>query len=72
MLPSKPHDPLVKAGLTTSNGLLDVDIKTLRHNKYKNIFGLGDVVDVPTTKGTWAAFHQLAVVRTNLERSLHG
>ncbi len=38
-------------------GLLDVDIKTLRHNKYKNIFGLGDVVDVPTTKATWAAFH---------------
>jgi hypothetical protein len=30
------------------------------------------VVNVPTTKGTWAGFHQMAVVRTNLERSLHG
>jgi len=47
----------LNAGLTTANGLLDVDIKTLRHNKYKNIFGLGDVNDLPTTKATWAAFH---------------
>lgn len=53
-------------------GLLNVDPKTLRHNVYKNIYGFGDVVDVPTTKGTWAGFHQMAVVRTNLERSLHG
>ena len=44
----------------------------MRHNKYNNIFGFGDVVDVPTTKGTWAAFHQMAVVRNNLERSLQG
>jgi sulfide:quinone oxidoreductase len=72
ILPSKPHEPLVNAGLTTPNGLLDVDYETLRHRKYKNIFGLGDVCDLPTTKHTWAAFHQLHVVRTNLERSLQG
>lgn len=71
-MPSKPHEPLVNAGLTTANGLLDVDHKTLRHRKYKNIFGLGDVCDLPTTKSTWAGFHQIHVVRTNLERSLQG
>ncbi|KAM3131529.1 hypothetical protein pb186bvf_016313 [Paramecium bursaria] len=70
--PTKPNDVLVSAGLTTTRGLLDVDIETLRHKKYQNIFGLGDVVDVPTTKAFWAGFHQLHVVRTNLERSLHG
>lgn len=47
----------MSAGLTTTRGLLDVDIETLRHKKYKNIFGLGDAVDVPTTKAFWAGFH---------------
>ncbi|CAK65264.1 unnamed protein product (macronuclear) [Paramecium tetraurelia] len=70
--PTKPHDQLVKAGLTTSKGLLDVNIKTLQHNKYKNIFGLGDVNDVPTTNCFWAGFHQLHVVRNNIERNIAG
>lgn len=34
-------------------GLLDVDIETLRHNKYKNIFGIGDVCNLPTTHSFW-------------------
>lgn len=29
MAPSKTHEPLLKAGLTTSKGLLDVNTKTL-------------------------------------------
>lgn len=57
MAPTKPHDVLVNSGLANHRGLLDVDIQTLQHKKYKNIFGLGDVNDVPTTKAFWAGFH---------------
>lgn len=72
ILPTKPHANLQQAGLLASNGLLDVDHQTLRHRKYKNIFGLGDVCNIPTTKTFWAGFYQIHVVRNNLQRSLQG
>ncbi|EGR27203.1 hypothetical protein IMG5_200230 [Ichthyophthirius multifiliis] len=72
IMPTKPNEPLVNAGLTNSNGLLDVNHETLQHNKYKNIFGLGDCCDLPTTKTFWAGWYQIAVVRNNLIRSLQG
>lgn len=70
--PTKPHQSLLDAGLVSQRGLLEVDRQTLRHKKYKNIFGLGEVNDLPTTKGFWNGFHQLHVVRHNLQRSLNG
>lgn len=74
LLPCEPHEPLVKSGLATkeSNFLLDVDRETLQHKKYKNIFGLGDVCNVPTTKGFFGGIYQLHVVRNNLMRSFNG
>jgi len=73
-LPCKPHQELIDAGLTdpTYGNLLDVDRETLKHKKYDNIFGVGDVCNVPTTKSFWAGFYQIAVVRNNLARSLKG
>lgn len=49
---------LVESGLAGphSDGLLDVDIETLRHNKYKNIFGIGDVCNLPTTHSFWGGW----------------
>jgi len=72
--PTKPHQNLVESGLATkeSNYLLDVDRGTLRHRKYKNIFGLGEVNNIPTTKGFWNGMYQLHYVKQNLNRSLHG
>jgi len=52
--------------------LLDVDKETLRHNKYTNVFGLGDVCNLPTTKGFWGGWYQIHVVRNNLYKSLKG
>ena len=74
MVPTKPHENLVQAGLATkeSNFLLDVDRSTLRHKKYKNIFGIGDVNNVPTTKTFYGGFHQIHVVRHNVQRNLKG
>ena len=74
ILPSEPHESLIKAGLASkeTNFLLDVDRETLQHKKYKNIFGLGDVCNLPTTKTFFGGFHQLHVVRNNLVRSFNG
>lgn len=74
ILPCKPQQELIDAGLAgpNSGNLLDVDRETLRHNKYDNIFGLGDVCNLPTTKGFWAGFYQIHVVRNNLYRSMKG
>ena len=69
----KKADPiLADAGLATNNGLLDVNPTTLQHNKYSNIYGLGDVANVPTTKTFFAGFNQLHVVRHNLEQVING
>lgn len=70
--PTKPRALLSDAGLSDSHGLLEVDRSSLRHKKYKNIFGLGEVNNIPTTKGFWNSFYQLHVVRHNLHRSLNG
>jgi sulfide:quinone oxidoreductase len=72
--PTIPHATLVDSGLATkeSNLLLDVHRETLRHNKYPNIFGLGDCINVPTTKTFWGGYHQVHVVRNNVQRSLQG
>lgn len=58
-MPTRPHSFLTEAGLAGphSNGLLDVDIHTLRHKKYNSIFGLGDVNNVPTTKTFWGGWY---------------
>ncbi|HAP64793.1 MAG TPA: pyridine nucleotide-disulfide oxidoreductase, partial [Cytophagales bacterium] len=36
--------------LANDGGWLDVDIHTLQHNQFKNVFGLGDVAALPTAK----------------------
>lgn len=74
LLPCEPHESLLKSGLATkeTNNLLDVDRETLQHKKYKNIFGLGDVNNLPTTKGFSSGFYQLHVVRNNLMRCFNG
>lgn len=72
LLPAKTDPILSNAGLADSNGLLDVDQYTLQHKRYENIYGLGDVVNVPTTKTFHAGFNQLHVVRHNIARRING
>lgn len=72
--PTKPHQNLVDAGLVNadSNFMLPVHRETLRHMKYSNIFGLGDINNIPTTKSFFGGFQQLHVVRNNVIRALQG
>ena len=49
-----------------SKGWMNVNVKTLQHNKYGNIFGLGDVAALPTAKTGAAVRKQAPVVVENI------
>ena len=72
LVPAKPHENLIEAGLTAEDGFLNVDHITLQHKKYDNIFGIGDVNSLPTSKTFFGGFSQISVVRNNIERMLKG
>lgn len=55
-----------KSDLVNEAGWLDVDIHTLQHKKYANIFGLGDVAALPTAKTGAAIRKQVPVVIANI------
>lgn len=52
--------------LVNDAGWLDVDHHTMQHNKYDNIYGLGDVAALPTAKTGAAIRKQVPVVVDNL------
>lgn len=71
---ANPSPLLADAGLAgpETGGFLDVDQHTLRHNRYPNVFGLGDVNNLPTTKSWWGGVYQLHVAANNVYRNLKG
>ncbi|SDG67585.1 NAD(P)/FAD-dependent oxidoreductase [Psychroflexus sediminis] len=54
------------SNLVNEEGWLDVNINSLQHNTYPNIFGLGDVAALPTAKTGAAIRKQVPVVIENL------
>ncbi|WP_294819240.1 FAD/NAD(P)-binding oxidoreductase [uncultured Flavobacterium sp.] len=52
--------------LANEAGWLDVDINSLQHKRYANIFGLGDVAALPTAKTGAAIRKQVPVVLRNI------
>jgi len=57
---------IANSPLATPEGWLLVDDKTMQHKKYKNIFGLGDVAQLPTAKTGAAIRKQVPVVVANV------
>lgn len=55
-----------ESNLVNDAGWLDVDHHTMQHNKYLNIFGLGDVAALPTAKTGAAIRKQVPIVVDNL------
>ncbi|MCL4119225.1 UNVERIFIED_CONTAM: hypothetical protein GTU68_015075 [Idotea baltica] len=53
--------------LVNDAGWLDVNQQTMQHNKYANIFGLGDVAALPTAKTGAAIRKQVPIVVDNLD-----
>lgn len=56
--------------LANEGGWLDVDINTLQHKKFPNIFGMGDAAALPTAKTGAAIRKQVPVVIANLKEMI--
>lgn len=59
-----------KSGLCNKAGWLNVDINSLQHKTYSNVFGLGDVAALPTAKTGAAIRKQAPVVVDNILKLL--
>ena len=70
--PQTTPDFVSKSQLTDSSGWLDVNLYTLRHSSFKNVWGLGDVINTPNAKTMAAARKQAPVVAENILSVLHG
>lgn len=55
-----------ESSLVNDAGWLDVDHNSMQHNKYANIFGLGDVAALPTAKTGAAIRKQVPIVVENI------
>jgi sulfide:quinone oxidoreductase len=53
-----PHSYIAESGLADATGYLDLNKHTLRHNKYSNVWGLGDCTSLPNSKTAAAVFSQ--------------
>ncbi|WP_294956375.1 FAD-dependent oxidoreductase [Sulfurovum sp.] len=53
-------------------GWLEVEAETLRHPKYKNVFGLGDVVGLSSGKSGGAVREQAIVLQDNIAAIMEG
>jgi len=64
--PQTAPDFIRASTLADAAGWMDVDPATLRHKKYENIYGLGDVTNTPNAKTAAAARKQAPVVAENV------
>ena len=54
--PNTSHKFVRESPLALNGNFIDVDINTLQHKKYPNVFALGDVAATPTAKTAAAVF----------------
>ncbi|MBL6986198.1 MAG: NAD(P)/FAD-dependent oxidoreductase [Methylobacter sp.] len=64
--PQSAPDFIKKSPLANAAGWIDVNPKTLQHNQYGNIFGLGDAAATPNAKTAAAVRKQVPVVVDNI------
>ncbi|MFZ2311610.1 MAG: FAD/NAD(P)-binding oxidoreductase [Methylobacter sp.] len=64
--PQSAPDFIKKSPLANEAGWVDVNNRTLQHNKYSNIFGLGDATSTPNAKTAAAVRKQVPVVVDNI------
>ncbi|WP_210366983.1 FAD/NAD(P)-binding oxidoreductase [Bacillus sp. REN3] len=63
---------IAKSKLADEAGWVDVDPYTLQHKKYKNVFGIGDCANLPTSKTGAAIRKQAPVTAGNLISLMNG
>ncbi len=66
--PQRTADFVRDSELVNESGWLDVDLYSLQHKTYHNVFGLGDVADLPTGKTGAAIRKQVPIVVDNITR----
>ena len=64
--PQKAPEFVATSELSDEAGWLDVDQYTLLHSKFKNVWGLGDVMNTPNAKTMAAVRKQVPVVAQNI------
>ncbi len=64
--PQSAPDFIKKSPLANAAGWVDVNENTLQHNKYRNIFGLGDATSTSNAKTAAAVRKQVPVVVDNI------
>ncbi len=64
--PQSAPDFIKQCPLANEAGWVDVNQFTLQHNKYSNVFGLGDVTSTPNAKTAAAVRKQVPVVVDNI------
>lgn len=70
--PQSAPDFVRQSPLANAAGWVDVDKYNLQHNKYKNIFSLGDVASLPTSRTGAAVRKQAPVLVKNLLSQMNG
>lgn len=70
--PQTTHAFIKESGITNPQGWVDVNINSLQHNVYPNIFSLGDVAALPTAKTGAAIRKQIPVLVDNVLNYLKG
>ncbi|KAJ1960410.1 hypothetical protein GGI12_003816 [Dipsacomyces acuminosporus] len=70
--PMKPFDFIKNSKIANAAGYVDVNQNTLQHNKYANIYAIGDCSSLPTSKTAAAAAAQSHVLKHNLLNQIQG
>lgn len=61
-----PPKSIVESQLCDKKGFLALDKTTLQHKNYNNIFGIGDVTNIPCVKNLSAIASQLPAILSNI------
>lgn len=70
--PQSSPNFIKRSPLANADGWVDVNKQTLRHNRYRNIFSLGDASSLPTSKTGAAIRKQAPVLVKNLLSVIQG
>jgi len=70
--PCSAPDVIAKSPLADAAGYVDVNRDTMQHNKYKNIFGIGDCTSAPTAKTAAAVASQTGILKANMKAVMAG
>ncbi|MGI1677864.1 MAG: bifunctional protein tyrosine phosphatase family protein/NAD(P)/FAD-dependent oxidoreductase [Cellvibrionaceae bacterium] len=70
--PQCAPDFVAQSSLSDAAGWLDVDQETLQSKRYKNVWGLGDVMNAPNAKTMAAVRKQVPVVAQNIIDAFDG